>query len=444
MQIHDLETFGGKADWNGTTGTDNLAAFNALVASMPNTGEWAGATSRGGAINFRNGRYYFSNSIVVQRVLHLRGAGNGPWRAAAGTELVFPKNVTGIRIHSSMESPSGNSGAYSTVKGFYLRCNEKDISGHGIHMSAMAHIQDVTVENFKGNGVNIVATSGSSTGNANLWRMDRVNSSGNSGHGIYVSGGDANAGLATMCAFSSNGLTGITDDSSLGNTYVGCLTEANVGNHAVTTNPTAYNIFLGCYAEGGPGANQGIFVYPTMVIGGSFATPAWITAASTGVIIGNDTLVRARLKYANGLGTDPVGSALGGGTGDIAMIALSFGATSESSSLDAWKLKFDATNKYWFLQFANSTSYEPISFPNSVAPRNAVGTGPMFMPGYFVGTDRSLPILRGFAAAAPVAGAYVVGDIVYNNAPAAGGTIGWVCTTAGNPGTWKAWGTIAA
>lgn len=46
--------------------------------------------------------------------------------------------------------------------------------------------------------------------------------------------------------------------------------------------------------------------------------------------------------------------------------------------------------------------------------------------------------------AAPVAGTWAVGDVVYNSAPAAAGTIGWVCTTAGTPGTWKTFGAIAA
>jgi hypothetical protein len=31
-----------------------------------------------------------------------------------------------------------------------------------------------------------------------------------------------------------------------------------------------------------------------------------------------------------------------------------------------------------------------------------------------------------------------------NSAPTAGGNIGWVCTTAGTPGTWKTFGAIAA
>jgi hypothetical protein len=50
---------------------------------------------------------------------------------------------------------------------------------------------------------------------------------------------------------------------------------------------------------------------------------------------------------------------------------------------------------------------------------------------------------RGIAAAAPVSGDYLVGDIVWNSAPSSGGFIGWVCTTAGSPGTWKTFGAIS-
>jgi len=46
--------------------------------------------------------------------------------------------------------------------------------------------------------------------------------------------------------------------------------------------------------------------------------------------------------------------------------------------------------------------------------------------------------------AAPTAGTWAVGDIVWNTAPAALTTPGWVCTTAGTPGTWKAMAVLSA
>lgn len=46
-------------------------------------------------------------------------------------------------------------------------------------------------------------------------------------------------------------------------------------------------------------------------------------------------------------------------------------------------------------------------------------------------------------SAAPTTGTFNIGDIVYNSAPTAGGYIGWVCVTAGTPGTWKTFGAIS-
>lgn len=48
------------------------------------------------------------------------------------------------------------------------------------------------------------------------------------------------------------------------------------------------------------------------------------------------------------------------------------------------------------------------------------------------------------AAAAPTTGAWLRGDRVYNSTPSAGGYLGWVCVTAGTPGTWKGFGSIQA
>ncbi len=56
------------------------------------------------------------------------------------------------------------------------------------------------------------------------------------------------------------------------------------------------------------------------------------------------------------------------------------------------------------------------------------------------------PTQRGdiYAAAAPTTGTWAVGERVWNSAPTAGGTMGWVCVTAGTPGTWKTFGAVAA
>lgn len=48
------------------------------------------------------------------------------------------------------------------------------------------------------------------------------------------------------------------------------------------------------------------------------------------------------------------------------------------------------------------------------------------------------------ATTAPTMGQWARGDITWNSAPAALGYVGWVCVTAGTPGTWKGFGIIQA
>jgi hypothetical protein len=48
----------------------------------------------------------------------------------------------------------------------------------------------------------------------------------------------------------------------------------------------------------------------------------------------------------------------------------------------------------------------------------------------------------GAATAAPTTGIWARGDIVWNSEPSAAGYIGFVCVTAGEPGTWKGFGVI--
>lgn len=49
-----------------------------------------------------------------------------------------------------------------------------------------------------------------------------------------------------------------------------------------------------------------------------------------------------------------------------------------------------------------------------------------------------------YADNAPTSGTWKRGDRIYNSNPSANGFIGWVCVSAGIPGTWKTWGAISA
>lgn len=79
--------------------------------------------------------------------------------------------------------------------------------------------------------------------------------------------------------------------------------------------------------------------------------------------------------------------------------------------------------------------YTSMAAPTS----NTMGTQGVLYAGGIGGLYRQY-----YATAAPVSGTWKKGDSVMNGNPSAGGTAGWICTTAGTPGTWKTFGTIAA
>ena len=75
-------------------------------------------------------------------------------------------------------------------------------------------------------------------------------------------------------------------------------------------------------------------------------------------------------------------------------------------------------------------------------------TTPLFGYDHFPATEVPTNYLSGhkvvYNSVAPIAGTWARADICWNTTPAAGGTPGWVCTTAGTPGTWKAMANLAA
>lgn len=69
--------------------------------------------------------------------------------------------------------------------------------------------------------------------------------------------------------------------------------------------------------------------------------------------------------------------------------------------------------------------------------------GVVNVPRFYLGAGSSARQMD-YGSAAPASGYHAAGEVVYNIAPTAGGKVGWVCTTAGTPGTWKPFGAIDA
>ena len=101
-----------------------------------------------------------------------------------------------------------------------------------------------------------------------------------------------------------------------------------------------------------------------------------------------------------------------------------------------WHIATNATA--WLKTSATETSYEYVRVLID-NPQHGGALVPLQD-----GTERGLLIglYPRAATAAPVAGPWLQGDIVWNTNPAPAGWVGWICTSAGSPGTWKGFGLI--
>lgn len=248
----DVKWFGAKADWE--SGKDDLPAFVAALGAMA-----AGGRRTGKLV--ADGHFYLSDTLHLTQTILLGGTGQNepersdPSRCWPGTWLVFPKNVTGIRIRggAGLDNPTKTfgslfppSGEKTVLRNLTLSC--KDIEAraeakecrdqeapclpegdciHGIHASSAVHLENVTVEYFAHDGIHIVGAECGKTvpdGDGNQRRVYDGNADGS-----YVE--NCSAGLCGRDGFISAAVT---------RKYVSSVAaqEPSMGARAFTTQPS--------------------------------------------------------------------------------------------------------------------------------------------------------------------------------------------------------------
>jgi len=428
--------------------TDDYQAFQDAIDSLPVSGGTiiipATATNA----------WAISQTLNVRKKLHLIGQvakGTGE----KGTTLNFPADTSGIvfnsyntSLYTTVTPDPLLPGAYGSILENVALFGDKAgsvASADGVVVRCTMECRGAAARNFKRYGFRIYAdlgTGGSTEGDANQWMLNRCDAVLNGDHGVYVDGDDANTGVAIKVFSQLNGGYGIYENSLIGNTYIGCDTVGNTLGSMYADRASAANTVIGLWEDDGSATSQ--FGGVNTIIGGNGGNPA---STSSAFSMWRGIAKQAPYKYINARGSESVSSQLGANYNDTTMTVQAFGATSEGSDT-AWKFQFDATEQAWFLQYAATAAFTPIAYLNSGASLYTLKgfTGPVFRNGYAVrksGTINS-SLVRMLESAAPTTGTWRVGDIVYNDTPAAGGFIGWVCTTAGTPGTWKTFGAISA
>lgn len=436
--IVSLSDFGGVCDG----ATDNSTAFTAAINSFPTSLDNS-VYSYAGTITFPPGQCYFASTIQVNRQVHLIGYGNPAGNAAGISQLLFADNIDGIAINHSNVPAIGALGADGTlIERLYLRRigNTGGTGGNGINASARFELRNVNVEHFRGDGIHIVANSGSTPStNANNWHIYGGRSAGNGGAGLFVAGTDANAGYAIGLDVSENVGYGVDDQSFLGNAYFSIHAAANVAGGYRTTNANATNTFFGCYQESG---QKSSFVPPTIVFGGAGMGAGGFTSTSRHVALTSDTAgdlfnYNGSIgSYQQNNGAQTIASKLGGNpnNGDILNIYHSVYSPGNS------RLRFIGPDIRW--DYGNldlnetyritgpSTAYQ---FGRGTPVPNALLTDKLW-----VGNGNNARH-QTTGLAPPATGTCGHGDIVWNLSPISGGYVGWVCTVAG---TWATFGQI--
>lgn len=92
-------------------------------------------------------------------------------------------------------------------------------------------------------------------------------------------------------------------------------------------------------------------------------------------------------------------------------------------------------------QFKNTYTVSGTTLTFDVAPPS--GTANVEVVLITRGFSTAVSILQDTGSAAPTTGTYPAGWVRWNSAPVAGENAGWICTVAGTPGTWKAFGLIS-
>lgn len=181
--VFNVLDYGAVADYNGTTGTDNLAAFQSAIAAAPN----------GARVFVPAGRYYLSGTLELGSKTLDFDCPAGGFIDQIGAQLVFAAGVGGLSITQVAATPprgwrigpfnvlSKSTGAGSDV---------------GIFVSqGPGTIDRAITEGFGAHGVHVKAGVSYGGGNANNSTLNRVRAYANRGDGIKVEGTDANACL---------------------------------------------------------------------------------------------------------------------------------------------------------------------------------------------------------------------------------------------------------
>jgi len=387
--------------------------------------------------------------------------------------IFFLQDVNHVTIQGGklVGDRAGHTGSGQEAHGFWLEdsdyvtirdCHISDCWGDGIytgnnpgHESEYLTIDNVVCDNNRRQGLSIttgrhiVVTNSyfiNTNGAAPSAGIDLENNSGtdvrditiqgcvlkgNDGHGI-ASGPNGTKNFRIIgCDIAENGLSGVSVNKVVDNVVINGNTIYDNAAHGVIlrgggTSPYEMKGFIVSNNNIKSNDNHGIYIaddiYDGIITGNNIINNRW-----HGVIVeGYDTgrmVISCNNIYNNSQDTTNTYSGIYFGA-----FARNHVVTNNSITGSDHKYGIHADNLE--SNVINNNQIQSASTANTL-----IG----YTSGQFTGNG--LPLF--YSTAAPTTGTWQTNTIVLDNTPSAGGTIGWVCTSGGTPGTWKAFGTIA-
>lgn len=446
----------------GDGATDNTAAFAATVAALVAQG--------GGCLYIPKGVYKYTTFLITGSNICVKGDG-------MGVTVLRPQGwIDGIRFAVGYPVPLAiltNVGVeYVTLDGTDQLAGANDTYGNGINLNtcAIGWVRFCEVKKTKQQAIvssyfpledppasfqeaywvtdNLIDNSLSpqiAIGLEGLQKNTIVsrnvihNVNGPSGVGIFCAASGITPGVTTDTSIISDNIMDGTDGIGVkiegvvqevvvtGNKITGFNVSMSIGwldsptytfNYLISSNLMLDFITAGFIANAISQNSKTIFSGNSLI---SPVTTDWAAIVANDFFISNN-----RFQIATdygillvGSGTVVSGNYITGAANYSVDASLSTGSVISSNYIDEEIL----------------LSADTISFNNVGAPITNWNYG-------WIGSKQSISNPNGNSA--PASGTWAVGDKVWNTIPVASGYIGWVCVTAGTPGTWKEFGTIAA
>lgn len=384
------------------------------------------------------GHYYLgSNTLDFNYTVILEGDSSG-LPGGRASFLRWAAGTTGIRTQryntsgASTVDGVGHSGADgSIIRQLSLQGAYSGTEGDyfGIHAKTRVVIEHCMIDSFQGDGIYLQGLGDGDGGNVNNFRVDTC-AIYRCRKGIYIEGGDANAGITIGVDVTVNRSDGIHDSSFLGNVHIMPHAAGNGGAPYRTDNVNTRSVFINPYVEAGDDAPE--IVAPSIIIGGSL---------QSGYSVGDAIHMNPDFDTGAAVFPNPIKSFGQYSNPDIASwIGYNGWFSYWEDGTNGWQWKPDTGD----LLLTRANSIELIGITGSATARTFGRTGEPVADMPFVSALAlgGRTITR--ASDPPASGYHAQGEIILYASPSPGGAIGWVCTTAGTPGTWKTWGTIAA